>query len=68
MTVYYASDLHFGHANIIKLAGRPFKDVEEMDKILIENWNRTIKPNDEVWYLGDFTFSKDEKNIKTYFD
>ena len=47
---------HFGHANIIRLAGRPFTDVGEMDARLIENWNATVRPNDEVWHLGDFAF------------
>ena len=35
----YISDLHLGHANVIKFDGRPFADVDEMDRMLIEMWN-----------------------------
>ena len=40
--VYFTSDLHFGHANVIGLCSRPFADVEQMDRALIENWNRRV--------------------------
>lgn len=47
---------HFGHSNIIKLASRPFSNVGEMNSVLIQNWNDTVKPNDTVYHLGDFSF------------
>ena len=53
---YYISDLHFGHENIIRLCNRPFSSVREMDKALIDNWNSVVKPNDEVYILGDIVF------------
>lgn len=53
---FYISDLHFGHENIIRLCNRPFSSVEEMDKAMIDNWNAVVKPNDEVYILGDFCF------------
>jgi calcineurin-like phosphoesterase family protein len=51
---FYTADLHFGHERIIELAYRPFKTVEEMDKVLIENWNRKIGRNDLIYIIGDF--------------
>lgn len=36
---FFTSDTHFGHANIINLCNRPFKDVNHMNDMLVENWN-----------------------------
>lgn len=54
MTVYFTSDLHFGHANIIKCCQRPHFSVETMDADLIRNWNRRVTADDLVYVLGDF--------------
>lgn len=53
---FFTSDTHFGHANIIRFCNRPFKNVEEMDEALIENWNKVVSKNDTVFHLGDFAF------------
>ena len=55
-TDFYISDTHFGHSNIIRLCNRPFVDVTEMDRVLIENWNARVGKDDHVWHLGDFSF------------
>lgn len=36
---FFTSDTHFGHANIINLCKRPFRDVNHMNDMLVENWN-----------------------------
>ena len=51
--IYFTSDHHFGHKNIIKFSKRPFENIDEMDEILIQKWNEKVKPEDEVYYLGD---------------
>jgi calcineurin-like phosphoesterase family protein len=45
-----------GYTNIIKHTQRPFVDADEMDRVLIANWNAVVAPADEVWVLGDFCF------------
>lgn len=52
--IYFTSDTHFYHSNIIHLSGRPFKDVETMNKRLIQNWNSYVTERDEIYILGDF--------------
>lgn len=54
MTVWLTSDTHFSHANIINLgAGRPFKDIQEHNEMIVKNWNDRVMPNDTVYHLGD---------------
>jgi len=52
--VFFTSDTHFNHTNIIKYTNRPFKDVNEMNRVLIEKWNAKVSPRDTVYFLGDF--------------
>lgn len=54
--IWFTSDTHFGHENIIKYTNRPFKDVHHMDSVLIKNLNNRIKEDDTVFFLGDFCF------------
>jgi len=55
--IWFTSDHHFFHKNIIRLCNRPFVDIKEMSEKLIENWNTHVKPNDIVFNLGDFCWS-----------
>lgn len=55
--IFFTSDLHFGHRNIIKFCNRPWETTEEMDEALIENWNSVVGENDLVFDLGDFAFA-----------
>lgn len=54
--IYFTSDLHLGHANIIKHCNRPFRDADEMDEFLIKKWNEKVSSCDTVHILGDFIF------------
>jgi calcineurin-like phosphoesterase family protein len=50
---FVIADLHLGHRNIIDYCRRPFSSSQEMDRVLIQNWNYTVRPDDEIYYLGD---------------
>lgn len=52
--IFFTSDTHFGHRNVINFAGRPFSSVEEMNTALIDNWNNTVPKDGIVFHLGDF--------------
>lgn len=54
--LFFTSDTHFGHKNVIKFCNRPFSNVEEMNETLIKNWNDTVGPEDTIFHLGDFAF------------
>lgn len=58
--IFLSSDHHFGHDRIRGYCNRPFDSVWEMNSVLTENWNLVIKPNDIVYYLGDFSFQSDK--------
>jgi len=55
--LFFTSDTHFRHKNAIELCNRPFKDLEEMDNTLIENWNSVVPEDGITFHLGDFAFT-----------
>jgi calcineurin-like phosphoesterase family protein len=55
--VFFYSDPHFGHKNIIKYCNRPYEYVWEHDRDLIKRYNKLVKDNDIVYFLGDIGFT-----------
>lgn len=55
--IWFSSDQHFGHKNIIKYCNRPFDSIEEHDEALIANWNSRISAKDTVYFLGDLAMN-----------
>jgi len=43
--IFFTSDLHFYHYNIIQFCNRPFKNLHQMHDTLIENWNSVVPKN-----------------------
>lgn len=39
---FFIVDLHFGHKNILAFDNRPFKNIEEHDEYIMNNWNKTV--------------------------
>ena len=64
--IFFTSDTHFFHEHIIKFCNRPFKNAEEMNYKLIQNWNKKIPTDGLVFHLGDFGWGgyKEFKNIR----
>lgn len=65
--ILFTSDLHLGHANVIKHCDRPFTSADEMDEALIENWNRRVHNTDTVYIIGDLMF-RTRKHPADYLD
>ncbi len=65
---FLISDLHLGHANIIKYCSRPFvpSDPDEMDRVLVANWNYCISQGDRVFYLGDLKYGNNARPETEY--
>ena len=66
--IFLISDLHLGHANIIRYCSRPFlvSDVAEMDRVIINNWNSVISPVSRIFYLGDLRYGEQALSTKEY--
>ena len=52
------------HRNIIAYCNRPFATVSEMNKALIDNWNKVVRKGDKVIMNGDFALSGKDKIIE----
>lgn len=63
MTIFFTSDTHYWHRNIIRYSNRPFNDIEEMNNELIQRWNSVVGDNDTVYHLGDVGFKRDMDDI-----
>lgn len=61
VNIFFTSDLHFGHKNILKYCNRPWNSIKEMDEGLIQNWNNTVGKDDIIFNLGDFAFASNQR-------
>ena len=55
--IFFTSDTHFCHQPSFLWEPRGFNNVEEMNEELVERWNKVVKPEDEVYHLGDFALN-----------
>jgi calcineurin-like phosphoesterase family protein len=56
--IWFTSDNHFGHTNVIKYCNRPFESVAQMNEEMVERWNWNVAPEDTVYHLGDFSMNR----------
>lgn len=60
---WFISDTHFNHANFLNFLNehgeqiRKFSSVEEMNEVMIENWNEVVKDDDKIYHLGDVSMA-----------
>lgn len=65
MTVWFTSDLHLYHENIIRFCNRPYKDIHHMTAELVKNYNSVVDHHDTVYFLGDICFGNREVTLLT---
>jgi calcineurin-like phosphoesterase family protein len=58
MKIFFTSDTHFGHQNILAYCNRPFSTLEEMNEGLIDRWNSRVLDGDVVYHIGDFAMGQ----------
>lgn len=59
--IWVTSDHHFGHKNIIRFCDRPFTDTDHMREELIMRHNSVVDHCDDVYFLGDFAFTREDE-------
>lgn len=55
--IFFSSDQHYWHNNVIRYCTRPHASVEEMNEDMVLKWNQTVGPEDTVYVLGDFSLA-----------
>ncbi len=61
--LWFTSDLHLGHENILRFARRPWGTAGEMNEALVDNINACVKPGDTLYILGDVSFRAGFENV-----
>jgi calcineurin-like phosphoesterase family protein len=62
--IFFASDHHFGHANILTFKNsngtplRVFDDVNHMNEYMVMQHNRVVGLKDKTYFLGDVAMNK----------
>lgn len=59
--IYFTSDWHVGHYNVLKFDERPFKDLDHMHRVLVNNYNACVPKDGICYFLGDMGLCSSEK-------
>ena len=62
--IWFTSDCHFGHRNVVEFTHRPWANKNQMEKGLIQNWNRVVSDRDIVFVLGDFYYHESRGELQ----
>lgn len=70
---YLWGDLHVGHQNAYKFPSkdgdrkmRPFASMEECELLMVENYNKIVKDDDIVYFLGDIILDKKRAEVLSF--
>jgi len=68
MAEFVTADLHFGDLGMLggRFVDRPFWTTRQMDRVMIDNWNRVVKGGDTVFVLGDMFAEKTWKKRRKH--
>lgn len=61
--IFFTSDFHLFHQNVLKFDNRPFNDIHEMHISIEEGWNEVVGPDDTVIYIGDLSFARGDDKL-----
>lgn len=62
--IWVTSDLHFCHNRDFIYNPRGFDNVNDMNEVIVKNWNKVVQPEDTVYLLGDIMLNDNSKGIK----
>jgi len=57
-SIYFTSDWHIGHHSCIKFDDRPFRNMNHMHSVLVNNYNSCVGVNDICYFVGDVGVGK----------
>lgn len=55
MTVWFTSDWHLDHHNIIVYCTRPFENKTKMNNTILRHYRDMVADEDEVYFIGDLS-------------
>lgn len=62
--IWLTSDLHLGHDKEFVWKARGFNSVDEMNRTIIDHLNEVVKPEDDLYILGDLILGNIEEGKK----
>lgn len=62
--IWLTSDLHLCHSREFLWAPRGFKSIEEHNEIVMSKFCSLVKPEDDVYILGDLVLSDTERGLE----
>lgn len=66
--IYFVSDYHMKHKNVLQFEERPYQNIEEMDNDFIQKWNEVVTEEDTVVLVGDIIFHGKKKDWIEFLD